>query len=406
MLGISLAIGIYFGFFGKKQNTADEYLKGGKQMSAVPIAISLIASQISTMTLLVVPAEIYLFGSNYVWLTLATVIECIIAYYIYFPVFFNLQVTSVFQYLELRFDKKLKILSSALVCYIFTGVDVHLVAGISSIICIFYTAVGGLKAVVWTDTLQFFIMVTTFLIIFLMGLSTIGGFKLMWKKSVEGERLDIIDFDPTLRDSFGGLIIGGTLQWLTLTGVHQGSVQKILSVSTFKEVKKVMPVYTTGMVLMHIFATLFGLLLYARYWNCDPISTKEITRLEQLVPQFVMEVAGGYPGLPVYTALMAVSLGPILGIFTLGMLVPKANSNGTFFAALVSSVIIAWIAVQNQKYQSIIYEEFMKPISADGCNATVQVGLNSTVQTAISIKNGKDILPIEDNCLEEERSEW
>lgn len=43
MLGSSVAIGIYFGCFGKKQNTANEYLLAGKTMKVVPIAISLIA---------------------------------------------------------------------------------------------------------------------------------------------------------------------------------------------------------------------------------------------------------------------------------------------------------------------------------------------------------------------------
>ncbi|KAK4876630.1 hypothetical protein RN001_009136 [Aquatica leii] len=465
MLIISMAIGIYFGFFGKKQRTADEYLKGSKQMTVVPIAISLIANQISSTTLLAVPADIYRFGSNYVWIGLATIIECIITYYVYLPVFFNLQVTSVYEYIEMRFDRRLRFLTSLLgilavfvfcpiVVYIpslafsqVTGFNVRLIACITSVICIFYTSIGGLKAVVWTDTVQFLIMITTFLIILFLGVSKIGGFKFMWSKSVEGGRLDIIDFsfDPTLRDSFGALIIGGTIQWLSCTAVYQGSVQKFMSVPSYKEVKQVMPFYAMGMVLFHMFATFTGLLLYARFWNCDPLSTQKVSRLEQLVPYLVMEIAGEFPGLPgifiagvysaglsslsaslntlsaiiyevfvapfipqntsqscistilkfivliigvistilvlvfeklegifaVYTALIALSFGPLLGLFTLGMLIPKANSTGAFVGASISSIVVSWIAVQNQRYQSVIVANFIKPTSTDGCNVTI-----------------------------------
>ncbi|KAK5642168.1 hypothetical protein RI129_008335 [Pyrocoelia pectoralis] len=465
MLGISTLIGIYFGFFGKKQKTANDYLLGGRQMCAIPIAISLLASKISTTTFLVVPADIYRYGANYIWLSLATVFVAVIAHAVYLPVYFKLQLTSMFQYLHLRFDRKLRILASffgilsmlvfcPIVIYVpalafsqVTGVNVQIIATLTSLICVFYTTVGGLKAVVWTDVFQFIIMIATFVIIFIMGLSSVGGFGEIWSRSLTGSRLEVLDFsfDPTLRDSFGALLIGGTFQWVSFTVANAGAVQKFLCVPTFKDVKKVIIIYTISMIFLHMFATFMGLLLYARHWNCDPLASRQISRLEQLMPKFVMEITGSFTGFPgifiaavfsaglsslsaclnamagvihddfifpfmpkditqekvsrllklivivtgvvstslvlaldkvngiysLYVGLMAISTGPLLGIFTLGMLFPSSNSNGTFYGSLLNMVIIAWISIENQWHQTQgLYKQYLKPISTEGCNHT------------------------------------
>ncbi|KAK4876632.1 hypothetical protein RN001_009138 [Aquatica leii] len=225
MLGMSVVIGIYFAFCGNKQDSADEYLKGGKTMKVLPIATSLIASQIATSTLLAVPSDVYQFGANYIWLGIATFIVCFVGYHIFLPVFFNLQITSIFEYLHLRFNKTVRIIASVfnlmsmfIACPILiyipslafsqaSKVDAILIACVSCAICIFYTTIGGFKAVVWTDTLQFIIMMLSLLLLFCIGVNAINGFDVLWKTSTEGHRLDIFDFsfDPTLRDSFGVL---------------------------------------------------------------------------------------------------------------------------------------------------------------------------------------------------------
>ncbi|XP_031349221.1 sodium-coupled monocarboxylate transporter 2-like isoform X1 [Photinus pyralis] len=479
MLAMSTIIGIYFGFFGKKQNTASEYLMGGKRMHAIPIAASQVACQISATTLLAVPADIYKFGANYMWLSVSTLLVSIAVYKIYLPVFYNLQLTSIYEYLQMRFDRKMRILSSFLTIvsmlvfcpvaiYIpslafaqVSGVNVMLVASVTSIICVFYTTVGGLKAVVWTDTFQFVVMVITFSIVFVMGLSSVGGFASVVDRSIAGRRFEVLDFsfDPTLRDSFSALIIGGTAQWIAFTGTNQAVLQKYLSVPTFKDARSALVIYTICISIIHVFAVFMGLLVYAKYWNCDPLASNQISRIEQLLPHFVMEVAGSLPGLPgvfiagvfsaglsslsaclnaisgviyedfvshflskstsqqrisnvlkvivagmgivctllvfildnvkgifpFYIGLMAVATGPLLGIFTMGLLVPFVNSKGAFYGGIFSMIVIGWIALQNQWYQSHgLNDEFLKPISTDGCyNSSFDISNTSQVERPI-----------------------
>lgn len=69
--------------------------------------------------------------------------------------------------------------------------NIYLVTPVISAICIFYTTIGGLKTVVWTDTLQFSMTLLTLGFILIMGTVSVGGFANVWEKAKDGDRLDI-----------------------------------------------------------------------------------------------------------------------------------------------------------------------------------------------------------------------
>lgn len=108
MLLISTAIGVYFGFFAHSANTTDEYLMGGKKMKTLPIAISLVASQLSGIAIMTFPAEVYSFGINSIFLPLAGIVVVPILNYIVIPVFYNNNISNCYEYLQRRFDPKIK----------------------------------------------------------------------------------------------------------------------------------------------------------------------------------------------------------------------------------------------------------------------------------------------------------
>lgn len=215
----SALIGIYFGFISKKkQNNTTEYLLGGKKMNFFPIAASLIASHISGITLLSIPAEMYAYGSQYAVMILPAFATGIALTYIYLPVFYELQLTSSFQYLELRFDKSVRRVASliyAISIIIFvpiivyvpalafsqvSGINLHIITLVTSIICVFYTTVGGLKAVVWTDTLQFILMIGAVCCVIFLGLTSTGGLFNVWNTADKGGRLVFFKYEHELLD--------------------------------------------------------------------------------------------------------------------------------------------------------------------------------------------------------------
>ena len=107
------AIGVYFGFI-KKSSGEDEYLVGGRNMNTLPITLSLIASFISGISLLGTPTEIYVHGSSYLFIGFGVILVGVVMSRVYLPVFHELRLTSTYEYLERRFDKKVRFLGSAL----------------------------------------------------------------------------------------------------------------------------------------------------------------------------------------------------------------------------------------------------------------------------------------------------
>jgi sodium-coupled monocarboxylate transporter 8/12 len=97
MLAISAIIGIYYAFKDRKTATTQDFLMGNRSMGVFPVALSLLASFLSAVTLLGLPAEIYTFGTQY-WIQVITypLIMFITAYF-FIPVFYSLGLTSSFE---------------------------------------------------------------------------------------------------------------------------------------------------------------------------------------------------------------------------------------------------------------------------------------------------------------------
>lgn len=468
LLSMSFCVGIYFGCCGKKQN-AREYLLAGGDLKVLPVVISSVASHTSGITLLALPAEVYSFGANY-WLgAISLWVSTFITIYIYLPVFYKLQLTSTYEYLGIRFDKKTRKLASVMytisvfslvpvVTYIpamafssASGMDIHIVTPIICGFCIFYTAIGGLKALVWSDTMQFTLTMGALLAILGLGFNKINGFSVVFKTAAESGRLDLLDFqfDLTKRDCFWTMMIGFTVHWLSHTAVNQGCMQKFLAVGSLRESKMVVFLYcSVGMVIVKSISVITGLVMYTKYATCDPLSTGQVRHGNELLPHFVLDVAGKVPGLPglfiagVFCASLsslssnlnslagtlyedfiksrlspkyqknsaiilkvlvvivgaigtilvygvehlggllslgisapAIAIGSLLGVFTLGLLFPRANSEGAFYGSLISIIsnTILVFGAYYLKTQKII-KPIYKPVSVDGCPNNITFG--------------------------------
>ncbi|XP_014606130.1 PREDICTED: sodium-coupled monocarboxylate transporter 2-like [Polistes canadensis] len=357
ILMVSVLIGFYFGFFSK-QDTTTEYLLGGKRMGFFPIAMSIIASHVSGITLLGVPSEVYQYGSQYAACVLTSFLSCSISAYVFLPVFYKLQLTSTFEYLEVRFSRPVRLLCSFLflISYIMyipiviyvpalafsqvTNFSLHTITPILCAVCILYTSIGGLKAVVWTDTIQFTVTVGGLFAILFLGINSVGGIPEVWNRSEMGNRLIFfnMDINPYTRNTFWAMTIGMTITWLVHLGVHQGVIQRCLSVPKEADAKRALGVTAIGLVLVKIVSVFTGLIIYAKYFNCDPLLSKRIQRADQILPYYVMDVAGNVPGLP-----------------------------GLFLAGLVSAALATMSASLNTM-SGTIYKDFIDPWIPNGPN--------------------------------------
>ncbi|KAG5675068.1 hypothetical protein PVAND_005005 [Polypedilum vanderplanki] len=316
---LSAFIGIYFGFISKKkQNNTSEYLLGSKQMGFLPIAASLIASHISASTLLALPAEIYTNGCEYILSIFSAIITGFALIYIFLPVFYGLQLTSAFQYLELRFNRNVRLCASVIfsmsgiifmpvVIYVpalalsqVTDWNLHLITMSTSILCIFYTTIGGLKAVVWSDTLQLILMIGGIVSVMFLGINVMNGLGNIFDIADKGGRLIFFNMDPSpfVRTSFWTYFIGLSFGWTAKLGVSQCCVQRFLAVPNMNVAKKAVYVFVVGYSFIKISCVIVGITIYSKYASCDPMISKKIEKIDQILPLFVMEVATKIPGLP------------------------------------------------------------------------------------------------------------
>lgn len=97
ILVISAAIGFYFAWKDRKEKSITSFLLADRNMSPFPVALSLLASFMSAVTLLGTPAEMYNYTTMYWWIGLGYLLVIAGASHIYIPVFWNLGVTSAYE---------------------------------------------------------------------------------------------------------------------------------------------------------------------------------------------------------------------------------------------------------------------------------------------------------------------
>ena len=97
MLFLSTAIGIYHAFAGDKQRTTQEFLFANRGMMGIPVALSLIASFMSAITILGVPSEMYTFGTEYWLIIMSYVILFPSVALIFVPVFRAVEISSSYE---------------------------------------------------------------------------------------------------------------------------------------------------------------------------------------------------------------------------------------------------------------------------------------------------------------------
>ncbi|XP_075971618.1 putative sodium-dependent multivitamin transporter isoform X2 [Anticarsia gemmatalis] len=314
----SMAIGLYFRFSGGKQKTNEEYLMADRNMSIFPVAVSLMASFMSAITLLGVTAENYYYGMQFVVINISYGIATPLISSLYLPVFFGLQKTSTYEYLELRFGPHIRLLASltytlqmvlyngivlyapAIVLESVTGLDRLISILVVGIACTIYSTLGGMKAVLFTDLLQSFLMFGAVFSIVVFTSIQVGGFGEIFVRAKEGGRLDFSHFsvDPTERHTWWSLIVGGCITYMSLYAVNHTQVQRLQTVSTVERSQQCLWWSWPVLSVLSITTCISGLGIYAAYKDCDPFLAHGITAVDQLMPYYVVDAMRHIPGLP------------------------------------------------------------------------------------------------------------
>lgn len=317
VLIISILIGLYYRFVGAKQSTTTEYLLADRSMSATPVAFSLMASFMSAITILGVSMEIYQYGTMFVIINISYVISTPIAAYLILPVFYRLKTASVYEYLEQRFGYATRLAASmafSLQMILYMGIVVYApalaleaVTGLSQIfsviivgiVCTIYATMGGMKAVLITDIYQSLLMFAAVFSVIICAWVKAGSLEVIWRTAVDNKRIDLsnISIDPTERHTWFTQILGGTATYLSLYGVNQTQVQRLLAVRSLRSARAALWWCLPILCLLSVSTCFSGLCIYWYYRNCDPVLEGRVSSRDQVMPLFVVDTMGDYTGL-------------------------------------------------------------------------------------------------------------
>ncbi len=272
---------------GKNSNNMSFFI-GNKNSHWMLVAFGMIGTSLSGVTFVSVPGAVGKDSFHYLQITIGYVIGYFAIAYVLLPIYYKLNLTSIYHYLEQRLGfnayktgasffvlsrtlgatARLYLVVKILQVFILDNMGVPFWATtlVILIMILLYTYEGGVKTIVWTDTLQtsgmlLGLIICSIYILNNMHFSFADGLNAMHVKGLSS----VFNTDVNSKTFFLKQIIGGAFITLTMTGLDQEMMQKNISVKTLKDAQKNMvTIGFTMLLVISLFLYLGGLIhLYA-----------------------------------------------------------------------------------------------------------------------------------------------
>ena len=293
-------------FFARRNKSSDDYFRGGGKLPWWAVSLSIYATMFSSITFLSVPAMVYHTDMRYFSLSFGILLLAPAVVRWYLPFFRKLNLTSAYEYLEVRFNLSCRLFASAafimfmvartaIVTYLpaiaisaVAGIDVNLAIIAVTALTIFYCAVGGIEAVIWSDFIQAIILVLGTVVMFVFMLTgTDGGIGGFIEKGMAANKFRTFDFvfDWT-EPCFYVVLIGGLVGNLASYTSDQCVVQRYMTTSDEKGAAK--SIYLNG-VLSFINNAVFFLLGVALFTfvSSNPGFLPSAIKADAVFPYFI-----------------------------------------------------------------------------------------------------------------------
>jgi SSS family solute:Na+ symporter len=309
--------------FRKKQRSLRDYFLAGRDIPWWAIALSIVAAETSTLTIISVPGIAYDTNFTFLQLVMGYVVGRVVISFVLLPHYFRGDLYTAYELIERRFGRGLRSLTAGL--FLLTraaaeGVRVYAVSIVVSIalgtgevtsiaiitaLTVIYTFEGGLAAVIWTDVVQTAIYVGGTLV----GLVTIlhlvpGGWAAIHAAAVGAGKLQVFDFrwNFWIPYTFWAGLIGGAFLTTASHGTDQLIVQRLLAARGEKQ--SVLALLSSGVWVFFQFALflIVGVMLWAYY----RVPSANFGRADRIYPTFIVSrMPHGISGLLIAAILAA-----------------------------------------------------------------------------------------------------
>lgn len=346
----ALLLGI--AFYTSRHSNNESFFIGNRNSKWWVVAFGMIGTSLSGITFISVPGTVSTVGFDYFQVVIGYWIGYFVVAYVLLPLYYKMELTSIYTYLDRRLGKtsyktgalffilsrtlgatlRLYLVIKVLEKFILDdmGISFEVTAVVILALILLYTYRGGVKTIVWTDTLQ-----TTFMLLALLicvgyimanlDLDLAGT----WKALQENGYAKLVNTDPLSGNFFLKQILGGAFITIAMTGLDQEMMQKNISVRTLGDSQKNIIVMSfLQVVVVFVFLVMGGLL--ALYAANTGINAKG----DDLFPFIAVE-----GGLPFFITICFI-VGLISALF------PSADGALT---ALTSSYCIDILGIKNRE---------------------------------------------------------
>jgi len=315
---LAAMVGVGF-WFARRNRTTDDYFRGGKRVPWWAAGCSIFATMLSSLTFTGIPSKAYAQDWVYAVGNFMIPVVAILAVFVAMPFFRRIDATSAYEYLERRFDRRVRWFGSlsftvfhvfriavvlsltALALAVATPLTPTQSVLLMGVLSILYSTLGGIEAVIWTDTIQTVVLLggaIVAIIVLLMGID--GGFSGFISTAGSAGKFNIanLKWDITsARIAFWVVVVGGIAQNISSYTADQAVVQRYMTTETPRLAAR--SIWTNALMTIPATVIFFGMgtLLFCWYRNHPERLEPGITT-DQIFPLFIArELPVGIAGL-------------------------------------------------------------------------------------------------------------
>lgn len=357
---IAYFIGLFIiSYLTKGNDDNSTFFSANKDSPWYLVAFGMVGASLSGITFISVPGDIGGSQFTYFQVVLGYLVGYFIVAIVLLPIYYKLNLTSIYEYLNDRFGKvshktgaffffisrilgasfRLYLVAIVLQQFVFDSLSIpfEITVIISILLIWIYTYRGGINTIVWTDTLQTaFMLISVLLSIYLINTNLEWTF-IEFINSVEIQDYNKIIVNESFleRNHFIKSFIGGMFITICMTGLDQDMMQKNLTCRSLKDAQKNMLVFSFVLVIVTFLFMLLGALLfiYAKKNNIEIPLINGVPNSDLLFPQIALNS----------------DIGIVIGVtFLLGLIAAAYSSADSALTSLTTSFCVDFLNLENK----------------------------------------------------------
>ena len=315
VLAVLLVIG---GAFTRQQRDTVDFFLARRRVPWWAVALAFLATEVSAVTIISVPATAYSENWEYFQFFIGSSLAKLAVAYLFNPAFYRHEVTTIYEFLRHRFGQAsqvtasifffvtrlagsgVRLMAACLAVSILLGWPLPLAISIFSLISILYIAMGGVKAIVWTNVFQalLFLVAGASTLLFVIN-QVEGGLGAVVDLARAGGRLNVVNWGPAPGDAdfFRRVLTDPNIIWIAILNGFIGSMaafgtdhdlmQRLLTVETRRESQRTLTITPLGTLATLIIYLGLGTGLFAFYAQHPHLP---VSRPDEILPHFVGQV--------------------------------------------------------------------------------------------------------------------